>query len=365
MKILYIPFTFEESLGDLLAKADKWKEAYKAKGKDVVTVYHGTESLDREKINLALESGDCQIYILSHGVDTPEFIVSNQSKMNKYQKTVTVEEVAANFKADLLIPEFNNDNIVKLFFCDEYAQDNKAKKMAETFRDNLGELYRDLEVKYYTDVSIARPGPVVDSQMSTKAALRNLKMGNDLICFNLSCVVGNAKSFRHGLNESDTSLGFFSGGNTQYEKIIYPKFSHPILKQLADSLIMAVKNDKILSKRPNIAQEILNLIPTDLKYYLCQGLTLTCNNINLEMKINKEQLVNMLVKMGISLEGLSTESGLNNEKIVPSGWVDNDDFFGNINITYEALDDSVMFTPLEDYDEVLETLKSEDISLKI
>lgn len=272
---------------------------------------------------------------------------------------MTIQEVADNFKKDLITSGFSNENIIKLFFCDEYGQDNKSRKMAEAFRLQLGDLHKKIEVKYYTDVSIGRPGSSADSDLGGKGALRHCQMGNGAFCFKLSCLVGRAKSFREGLNESGNPSSFFSGTNPQSIRLKYPTYSHSVLKYFAQSIVQAINKDKLLSKQPHLAQDVLNILPTNLNDYLVDSLTLNTKTIVLEMKINKAELIDALQKMGIQLPEPTSVRAVNLAPLC----VEVSDFFGSAYSPFTKLDDSVSFL-LDDYDELMHASEDIDDSIR-
>ncbi|WP_238589428.1 hypothetical protein [Legionella cincinnatiensis] len=354
MKILYIPFTFEDALFDLAAKAGKWRKDYESKGKEVVVIYHDShEIVEKEEVQAALKAGTCQIYILSHGINTPKLIVGNQTKEDENYKELTIEEVAKNFKSDLAIEGFSNNNIVKLFFCDEYARKNKPRQMAEQFRKQLGESHQAMEIKYYTDVSIGLPGTGTDGLLSSKGAVRAFQMKNDLFCFNLSCVVGRARAFRQGLDvvEDASKYNFFTSARKAVE---YPKFSHPILDHLAHELVNMIQHDKFFSKNQSvIIDELLGSLPLDISGYLVESLTITGKNLKFEMRINKSRLEEFLIKSGVIIEDESIASPARDTKQKQT-WVDEDDYFGAVNTSFTDFHGDDFFA-LTDYEELLDS----------
>lgn len=352
MKILYIPFSLEDALGDLEVKASKWRKDYESKGKDVVVIYHDSpEIVQKENIQKALREGDCQIYILSHGIDSPELIVANQAKYDEDYKEMAITEVAERFKNDLAIEGFSTDNVVKLYFCDAYAKKNKPRQMAEEFRKQLGEPLQPMEIKYYSDVSICAPGMGVDDTLSSKRAVRSFLLKNDLFCFDLMCAVGRAREFRQGLNvvESRSSEHAFFASAPKAVK--YPKFSHPLLTQLAQGLVKMIQSDKVLAKNQSvIIDELLLSLPRNLSDYLVHSLTIGGKNLKFEMRINIKNLEAYLIQSGVIEK--PTTSDVDSIK-AKQPWVDEDDYFGVINTSFEPLQlDS--FLALTDYEEILD-----------
>lgn len=354
MKILYIPFTFEDSLFDLEAKASKWRKDYEYKGKEVVVIYHDSnEIVQSEKVQTALKEGNCQIYILSHGINTPKLLVGNQTKEDENYKELTIDEVAENFKSDLMIEGFSNANIVKLFFCDEYAKKNKPRQMAEQFRTQLGESHQSMEIKYYTDVSIGLPGTATDGLLSSKGAVRAFQMKNDLFCFNFSGLVGRARAFRQGLDvvEDTSPYSFFSSAPTPVK---YPKFSHPVLNHLAHELVKMIQNDKFFSKNQSmIIDELLASLPLDISDYLVDSITISGKNMKFEMLINRSLLEAFLIKSGVIIEDkpiISPSKGANSKQ----SWIDESDYLGAIDTSFTAFHGDNSFA-LTDYEEMLDS----------
>lgn len=332
MKILYIPFTLDEAMFDLDAKARKWLKKYQDKGKDAVVFYHGNEKAAlQEQVQKALQEGDCQIYILSHGINTPKLIVGNQSDVDETYKEMTIDEVAANFESDLLSPKFSKDNVIKLYFCDASGKEHKARKMAVRFREQLSEPYQTIPVKYYTDVSIGIPGTYDPKDvLSSKMAKRSVRMSNELCHFNLVYVVGNAKSFRHELDEPKDVVHEPQFFKSAVKAIKYPKFAHPLLKQLAEGLVKIVQDDPIFARNADeIIEELLKNLPRDLKSYLVDSLTITSGKLKLEMHINTPRLESYLSKLGVLPVSEPEHSSLVSKKPVKA-WVDEEDFMGTL-----------------------------------
>ncbi|MCW8470948.1 hypothetical protein OQJ19_09860 [Fluoribacter gormanii] len=317
MKILYIPFSIEDALFDLQRKANIWYERSKKKNADVFIVYHDSGKVaQQEKIQQALQNGEGYIYILSHGMDTSKFMVCNQSIDDDTYQELTIEKVAEHFIKDLVISNFSDKNIVKLFFCDECRLENKSRSMAEQFRKQLGESLQKIEIEYYSEVSLSVPGVEEHSLFGgAKGALKTLRMSNDIFDFNLTCLVGKAKTFRHGLNEkssisalsSSVSSARFFDSRVQQEKVKYPKYSHPILKNLAEKLVKLIQSDKLLSKnQEHIIDELLAFLPRDIKSYKESSIKFTGKSIKLEFTINKAILALYLNKLGITTEESET-----------------------------------------------------------
>lgn len=328
MKILYIPFSLEDAFFDLQFKAIKWHKVDEEKGKDVAIVYHGSEQMmKQEKVQQALQAGECKIYILSHGINTPELMVSNQTVEDDTYKVMTINDVAEHFKSDLVIRGFSNDNIVKLFFCDEYGQDNKSCRMAKQFREQLGKAHQAMEIKYYTDVSIGIPGTRIDGLLRAKGAVRSFQMTNDLFYFNLSCVVGRAKNFRQGLDETKAiaSKSCFFISSPQ-KKIKYPEFSHPILKRFAEELVKIVQSDKAFTRNQGIIiDELLQSLPRTITQYLVNSLTINCQNLKLDIRINKPLLESYLIKAGVISPKEKTRNLVSQGKMFFQSRIDEED----------------------------------------
>lgn len=355
MKILYIPFAFEDSLFDLEAKASKWRKDYESKEKEVVVIYHNSnEIVQSDKVQTALKEGNCQIYILSHGINTPDLIVGNQTKEDENYKELTIEEVAKNFKSDLVIEGFSNNNIVKLFFCDEYAKKNKPRQMAEQFRMKLGESHQSMEIKYYSDVSIGLPGGGTDGSLSSKGAVRAFQMESDLFCFNFLGVVGRARTFRQGLNVVEDTSRKYDFFTSVPKAVKYPKFSHPILNHLARELVKMIQNDKFFSKnQSNIIAELLGSLPLDISDYLVDSLTISGKNMKFEMRINKSRLEEFLIKSGVIIEDKPVTSPSKSTNSKP-GWIDESDYLGAFDTSFTAFNgDSSLALP--DYEEMLDS----------
>jgi hypothetical protein len=330
MKILYIPFSLDDAMFDLDAKARKWLKRYQVKDKDAKVFYHGNDnSALQEQVQKALQEGECQIYILSHGINTPKLIVGNQSIPDETYKEMTIDEVAANFESDLLSPKFSKNNVIKLYFCDESGKEHKARKMAVRFREQLSEPYQTIPVKYYTDVSVGVPGSFyAEGLLNTKAAVRTLHMSNDLCHFNLLYVVGNAKSFRHELDAPKDVVHEPQFFKRAAKAIVYPKFAHPLLKQLAEGLVKIVLDDPIFARNADeIIEELLKTLPRDLKSYLVDSLTITNGKLKLEMHINKPRLESYLSKLGVLPVSEPEHSTAVSKKPVQA-WVDEEDFMG-------------------------------------
>ncbi len=303
MIILYIPFTFDGAIVDLTLKAERWLKDYQSKGKDTIIVYHGGLASEKKKpIEKALETGDCQIYILGHGKENSELMISNQAVVDEYSKTLSIQEVAAHFQQDLMFAHFSNQNVVKLFFCDVYGQDEKSKEMAEAFRECLGKPHQSLDVNYYTDVCVSTQQKP-DSQLRTKKGVRHVQITNPVFSFQLQCIVGSAKSFRQGLNEAGNPNTLFLSSTSKPQKITYPKYSHHFIRQLAEILVHAIQSDKILSQQQDsIISELLPLLPNKLSNYLVDGFQIEVENFVFEMKINKQKLLQYyMAKADISL----------------------------------------------------------------
>ncbi|KTD15108.1 RNA binding protein (contains ribosomal protein S1 domain) [Legionella gratiana] len=352
MKILYVPFSLEDALGDLESKASKWRKDYESKGKEVVVIYHDSPAIaERENIKKALQDGNCQIYILSHGIDSPELVVANQAKYDEDYKEMAIEEVANRFKNDLVIEGFSTDNIAKLYFCDAYAKKNKPRQMAEEFRKQLGEPLQSMEIKYYSDVSICAPGMGIDDLLSSKRAVRSFLMKNDLFCFDLMCAVGRAREFRQGLNAVESRASDHAFFASAPEAIKFPKFSHPILTQLAQGLVKMVQSDKILAKNQSeIINELLLSLPRNLSDYLVDSLIVGGKNLKFEMRINKKNLEAFLMKSGVIDKPITSPV----ESTTPKqSWMDEDDYFGKVNTLLEPLNVDG-FLALTDYDEILD-----------
>jgi hypothetical protein len=293
MKILYIPFSFDDSLGDLVGKVSKWQESYKNRGKELLTLYHSQESVTHQKnILAAVQTGNCQIYILSHGIAGDKLHVCNQPDVDEFFLALTIEEVAKRFQSDFRNITFPEANVIKLYFCDEGTVENKPKLMAELFRAQLGHGYQDLDIKYYTDVSISIPTAQFGTVLVSKNAVRQFSKSNELLCFNLMCQVGTPKDFRQSLNNSEVAnAGFFAG----FRNIKYPKFNHPMIQRLADELVKLIQSDKVLSKaQDGIISGLLEALPKNIEQYLTDSLTIGCPNVKLEMRINKEKLMRYL-----------------------------------------------------------------------
>ncbi|WP_454783049.1 hypothetical protein [Legionella sp. WA2022007384] len=313
MNILYIPFSFEDALYDLQRKAKVWYERSKKKNKEVFIIYHDSDKVtNQDNIHKALQNGECHIYILSHGMDTSQLIVCNQTVDDDTYRELTIESVAKNFITDLVIPNFSDKNVIKLFFCDEYRLENKSRCMAEQFRKQLGEALQKMEIEYYSKVSLTVPGIEAQSLFAgAKGAVKVLHMSNDVFDFNLTCLVGKAKMFRHGLNEQTSvsapsscllSARFF-GRPLQHKKVEYPEYSHPILKELAKKFVRIIQSDKLLSKnQDNIIDELLSLLPRNIKSYMVGSTKFTGKSVKLEFNINKEILKLYLKELGIAPE---------------------------------------------------------------
>ncbi|WP_115700406.1 hypothetical protein [Legionella sainthelensi] len=365
MKILYIPFTFEDSLFDLEAKASKWRKDYESKEKEVVVVYHDSnEIVQSEQVQAALKEGNCQIYILSHGINTPDLIVANQTKEDENYKELTIEEVARNFKSDLVIEGFSNSNVVKLFFCDEYAKKNKPRQMAEQFRTELGDSHQSMEIKYYSDVSIGLPGTGTDGLLSSKGAVRAFQMKSDLFCFNFSGVVGRARAFRQGLDvveDTSTKYDFFK---SVPKTVKYPKFSHPMLHHLARELVKMIQNDKFFSKNQSlIIDELLRSLPLDISDYLVDSITLNGKNMKFEMLINKSRLEEFLIKSGVIIEDKPITSTSESTKS-KHGWIDETDYLGVLDTSFTAFNGASSFA-LTDYEEMLDSEDPLELKLSL
>ncbi|WP_454786148.1 hypothetical protein [Legionella sp. WA2024007413] len=311
MKILYIPFSFEDALFDLQKKANVWYERSKRNGEELFIIYHGSGKVDTQlSLKQALQKGQCHIYILSHGMNTSKYTVCNQSIDDDAYQELGIEDVAAHFTEDLVIPNFSDNNVIKLFFCDEYRQENKSRSMAEQFRKHLDKSLQKIEIEYYSEVSLSVPGAARSVLGGAKGALKTLHMTNDLFDLSLTCLAGKAKTFRHGLNEQPfTSVSSFSVSARFFdpprkpEKINYPEYSHPILQEFAEKLVRIIQCDKILSKNQHyLIGELLFLLPRDIKSYQVSGLKFTGKSIILEFNINKELLNLYLNQFAISPE---------------------------------------------------------------
>ena len=356
MKILYLPFTVDEAMYDLFPKALKWCHEYRNKGQEVPVIIHHQSEVP-SNVQKALESGDCKIYILSHGINKPELVVGNQTELDEDYQEISIDEIAERFTLDLISPKFNNDNIVKLFFCDEFAQDNKARRMAEQFRSRLDKAHENMEVKYYTDVSIGRPG-TGDEKFGAKLAVRQHQMNSNLFMFQLTCRAGNAKSFRHGLNEpANNSMQFFSPPLIDNSER-FAEFSHPILIKLANAVTDVVLADKILGRNQEaIIKDIVDTLPNQVSDYLVDSLTIEAKNAVLQMKINKP-----LLKAYLLQEGVITSH--DDEHLAPaqvhrtnSVWIDEEDYLGiSDKITtsdFTEIDNESTIFSLTDFNEVL------------
>lgn len=353
MKILYIPFSLEDAFYDLEAKATMWQKEYKNKGKEVAVIYHDSPAVvQQQHIQKALHAGSCQIYILSHGIDRPDLIVANQTKSDEEYKEMTIKEVAERFKTDLVNEGFSSNNIVKLYFCDAYAKNNKPRKMAQEFRDQLAKSLKTMEIKYYSDVNICPPGIGVSDALSAKEALRSFPLKNDFFCFNLLCPVGRVREFRQGLNvieSRSTAHPFFAGTS---KPIHYPEYSHVLLKQLAQQLVQMIQNDNVLAKNKSvIIDELLLCLPRTISEYLVDSLSITGKTMKFEMRINLEKLNDYLIKNKVIIKPITPIVDTQKAK---QSWIDEEDYSEEINTSsFERLHLG-SFLALTDYQEILD-----------
>ena len=359
MIILYVPFELDDAFGDLVSKADRWRDNYLNKDKETIIVYHnGLTTANQKLIADKLESGGVKIYILSHGVDGSEHSVVNQEDDDEFVKSLTIEQVAEHFKQDLMFGQFSNKNTVKLYFCDVHAKDEKAKKMAEAFRGNLGKSFQSLEVQYYTDVSISAPVTSANQEKgfaSGKNASRIIQIQHPLLCFELSYLIGRAKEQRHGLSDKKPPVKtpFFSSSKARFT---IPEFSHPLLQKFAESIISFIQEDKLLSKKQDeVIKELFAILPTDLKEYAVDSVTLRNTNLKITLKINKSLLKEFLKQDHLAPEEKASSAQKDKTDTVKSGWVDSEDLLEEEHFSFSRPTELLDFKNLEDYSELFST----------
>ncbi|WP_419418590.1 hypothetical protein ACNVED_08475 [Legionella sp. D16C41] len=294
MIILYIPFKWEDCLFDLCFKAEKWREIYKSRNKDVKVLYYDSQSSNGQtEIKQALAKGNCQIYILGHGINNAKLEVCNGSDLNSSYQTLPIKTLGERFRKDLLIPQFHKSNTIKLFFCDEYCKADKARRMAIAFRESLGQEYRNLDIKYYDKVSIGLTNAKLAKYFyGTKIALHKIIKANEFFKFELDCFVGTGKAFRHGLNGPDDRTSLLYDVYPK-EAIPFDKFTNPLIKKLAQFLVHQIQSDKILAQRQDIIiRELLAILPDNLEKYLNNELIIAGNLVLLKIKVNTLALSN-------------------------------------------------------------------------
>ncbi len=349
MKILYIPFEVDDCFGDLEAKAARWQENYQKKGKDTLIVYHkGLTPAKKKLVEEKLKAGECKIYVVSHGMSGPEFEVANQDEVDDDLKTLSVQEIAQHFQQDLMLEGFSNNNTVKLYFCDVHAQDEKAKKMAMAFREQLGKDYSTMDVQYYTDVSICYPTstPQEDKELSNrKLAFGAIEMKSPLFAFRLKYPIGRAKEYRHSLNEEqkqESSSRFFK---SKPPPVDYSKFTNPLIKKFAENLVRFIQEDKLLSKKQEeIIKELFAILPDNINDYLGNKLTIKGTNLHLTLMINKPLFLEFLKAEGYSpAEAEQSTKTKPVEKVSvwldPEDAVDKDQFSHSEPLDFESMDD--------------------------
>lgn len=284
MIILYIPFTPEESVTDLSVKAEAWKKKYDAKTQNSIVILH-YKTIDAskeqyEKIKQAIQHGQVKIYVLAHGVDTKEYMVSNVSNPeDKLNKIISIDEVAEKFKEDFLTGiRFNKKNNINLYFCDTYILDNKAKKMAKKFEECLKYGSKDLKINYYSGANVMGPSYTRtdyslvllkgENRAGLKGAEKRIAMTfmNDLFHLEIN-LLGNPSAFKHALHRdkySDQAIvspGFFDGIdldkiNPMYKDIIKGLIKE-IDKQWMFNPIMRGRKAKIINE---IIQTVVELL---------------------------------------------------------------------------------------------------------
>ena len=145
MKLIYIPFNFDDAVLDLHPKATRWlrNETFGGMFEQFVILHDSNWIEKKPEIVSALKKGQCSIYILSHGIPTERHVVANQSEEDDYYQEITIATVAKRFLKTFIDPiegeegpddTFSPLNTVKLFFCDEYTKKDKAREMAKSFR---------------------------------------------------------------------------------------------------------------------------------------------------------------------------------------------------------------------------------------
>jgi len=148
MIILYVPFTLDESIIDMTDRAKRWvnyyRKNYTEQEREIpVIVYYKKETTTQEQkkgIEQAMQDGTAKIYILAHGLDTAALYVANVTEVSdpEFDKVIEIDEVANRFAEDFIQDQkFSQSNIIKLYFCDPYVLDNKAKRMAQVFHECL------------------------------------------------------------------------------------------------------------------------------------------------------------------------------------------------------------------------------------
>jgi hypothetical protein len=297
VNILYIPFTVDEAMFDLYLKAQKWQEVYQALNKEVpIIIHHGSVKPEHiVKIEEAIKSSQCKVYVLSHGIDTEEMAVANQANIlfegimdfDEEIKILPIEEVARRFQQDLMLPGFEAKSKVRLYFCDAFDRNKKAQKMAQLFKDTLDEQKQTTAIQYYANVSIARPSTKKDN-LGVKTAVRIITADNPLISLTLLCKAGTVKQFRHELGTPPLIGPFFAKPEKGLATISFDEFKHPLVKQFAQLLVEKISSDDyLIGTKASIIYELLSILPKELDDYQLGTIELNCPNFHLKLDIKR------------------------------------------------------------------------------